>query len=86
MIECLSAWSKVLDFFIVTAETPGSWHICLSYRDTIPSLAHLQHRGLELADEVMTSIIVIVVAHNLGQVQHGHPTAVPRRYSQPVST
>lgn len=85
VIECLTAWSNVLGFFIITAETLGSRHICLSYRDAIPSLAHLQHRGLELTDEVMASITVIVVAHNLGWVQHGHPRAVPRRCSQPVS-
>lgn len=55
---------------------PGD-HIHPSYRDAIPGLIHLQHRGLKLADEVVASITVVVVAHNLAQVQHGHPRAVP---------
>lgn len=75
--EHLCAGVNILDFSAVTAGTRRSQHIHPSYRDAIPSLIHLQHRGLELADEVVASITVIVIAHNLGQVQHGHPRAVP---------
>lgn len=75
--EHLCVGVNVLDFSAVTAGTWRSQHRYPSYRDAIPSLIHLQHRGLELADEVVASITVVVIAHNLGQVQYGHPRAVP---------
>lgn len=74
--EHLCVGVNVLDFSAVTAGTWRSQHRHPSYRDAIPSLIHLQHRGLELADEVVASITVVVIAHNLGQVQYGHPRAV----------